>query len=152
MTHPLYILNEIKVSYTSHLEPEDRMKIGRPLDSYNALLSVWNMDTIDLYEEMKVMMLDTSSRVIGVFNHSTGSSAGVAVDSKLIFATALKANAQSIVLAHNHPSGNLNPSHADREITHRLIECGKMLELPVVDHIIVSRKGFYSFVDNDAMY
>jgi DNA repair protein RadC len=68
-------------------------------------------------------------------------------DPKVIFQVALKANACSMILAHNHPSGNLQPSESDIRLTRKLKDAGLMLDLPVLDHLIVSSEGFYSFAD-----
>ena len=64
-----------------------------------------------------------------------------------MLATALKACAQSIIVSHNHPSGNLMPSEQDKRLTLRLVEIGKALDLPVLDHVIVTEEGYYSFAD-----
>lgn len=69
------------------------------------------------------------------------------MDPKLVFAAALKSNCQSIILGHNHPSGNLIPSFQDERLTKRLVEAGKFLDLPVLDHIIVTSEGYFSFAD-----
>jgi DNA repair protein RadC len=68
-------------------------------------------------------------------------------DPKIIYQIALKANACSIILAHNHPPGNINPSEADIQLTRKMVECGKFLDLPVLDHLILTSEGFYSFAD-----
>ena len=68
-------------------------------------------------------------------------------DPKLIFKKALDDLASGIILVHNHPSGNLQPSHADRQLTKKIVEAGKLLEIPVLDHIIFADNGYYSFAD-----
>jgi DNA repair protein RadC len=78
---------------------------------------------------------------------SRGGISGTVADPKLIFAAALKASASSIILAHNHPSGSLKPSEADIRLTKKLKEGGLYLEIPVLDHIILSKEGYYSFAD-----
>ncbi|WP_439487218.1 JAB domain-containing protein [Algoriphagus sp.] len=84
---------------------------------------------------------------MGICTISKGGTAGTVVDAKLVFATALKGAAQSLVISHNHPSGNLLPSEQDKRLTQRLVELGKALDLPVLDHIIVTVDGYYSFAD-----
>ena len=76
-----------------------------------------------------------------------GSVSGTVVDPKLVFSVALKSMASFIILGHNHPSGNLKPSNADIDLTKKLKEGGKLLDLLILDHIILSRRGYYSFVD-----
>ena len=85
--------------------------------------------------------------MIGVVDISAGGTAGTYVDAKLIFAAALKSNCQSIILAHNHPSGFLAPSIQDERLTERLVQVGRLLDLPILDHIILTSEGYYSFAD-----
>ena len=93
------------------------------------------------------MLLSTGNRVLGISTISTGGTDGTFVDAKVVFAAALKANASSIVISHNHPSGNLLPSEQDKRLTRRLVEIGRVLDLPVLDHMILGREGYYSFAD-----
>jgi DNA repair protein RadC len=73
--------------------------------------------------------------------------AAVPVDVRLVMFTAMKCNASSIIISHNHPSGNLSPSEQDRQLTQKIKEAGNYLDLPLFDHIIVTAEGFYSFAD-----
>ena len=107
----------------------------------------WEQGRIGFVEEFKVMLLNRGNRVLGIVNLSQGGIAGTVADPKLIFAAALKAAASSIILAHNHPSGNLTPSQADLQLTNKLQEAGKFLDLPVLDHVILTQDGYYSFAD-----
>jgi DNA repair protein RadC len=151
MNHDLYQFNEIKVSYTSKIPTSERMKVTKAEDSYEVFKKVWDMDTIELFEECKIMMLDRGNRVIGIFNCSKGGMSGTAVDKKMIFVTALKANASSIIVGHNHPSGQLVASHADKSLTREMVEYGRFLDIPLLDHLIVTRHGFYSMCDHGDM-
>ncbi|RYY22608.1 MAG: DNA repair protein, partial [Sphingobacteriaceae bacterium] len=98
-----------------------------------------------------VMLLNRANRVLGVYLVSSGGVAGTICDPKLVFQAALKANASTLILAHNHPSGNLNPSEADIKLTRKLVEAGKLLELPVCDHLILSEEGYLSMADEGLM-
>ena len=98
-------------------------------------------------EQFKVLLLNRANKVLGIFEVSSGGSTGTVADPKLIFAAAIKANACGIILAHNHPSGNLQPSQADIDLTKRMKEGGRLLEIQVLDHIIVTTEGYYSFAD-----
>ena len=82
---------------------------------------------------------------------SNGGVSGTVVDSKIIFKKALENNAVSLVLCHNHPSGNLKPSQADLDITKKLKQAGDMLGIIIFDHLIVANTGYYSFTDNGLM-
>jgi len=90
------------------------------------------------------MLLNRSLRVLGIVELSSGGLSGTVADTKMIFGVALKACACSIVVAHNHPSGDLKPSSQDLKVTNRLVAAGEVLELPVNDHLFVSSEGFLS--------
>ena len=102
---------------------------------------------MDLQETFNVMLLNRANEVLGIYRLSKGSVSGTLVDPKLVFSVALKGLASVIILAHNHPSGTLKPSSADIELTRKLVEGGKLLDIQIVDHIIVTRHGYYSFAD-----
>lgn len=93
------------------------------------------------------MLLNRANKVLGIFEVSSGSSAGTVADPKLIFAAAIKANACGIIMAHNHPSGNLSASQADIDLTKKVKEGGKLLEIQMLDHLIVTTETYYSFAD-----
>lgn len=88
-----------------------------------------------------------NDRLIEICEVSSGGMAGTVADPKLIFSTALKAGASSIILSHNHPSGNLKPSQADIALTQKIIKAGSFLDIAVLDHIIITSEGYYSFAD-----
>ena len=98
-----------------------------------------------MVEDLKVLLLNTSNRALGIYSMSNGGITGTIADPRMIFAAALKTNASSLVLAHNHPSGNLNPSSADKKLTDKLTKGGKLLDILVLDHLIITNEGFYSF-------
>ena len=109
------------------------------------------MDVIDCQEEFKILMLNRSHEVLGIYPQSKGGLTGTAVDVKLIFSVALKCLASTIILAHNHPTGGLEPSHADIVLTKKIQQAGKLLDIIVADHLIVTRQGYYSFADQGTM-
>ena len=107
---------------------------------------------IDLpYEEFWIIQLNRANHAIGRARISAGGVSGTVVDSKMVFKPAIEVLATSIILVHNHPSGNLKPSQADIELTRKLKEAGKHLDIAVLDHIIVAYSGFYSFADENIM-
>jgi DNA repair protein RadC len=106
------------------------------------------MDTIELREDFKLMLLNTRNRVIGIVHLSQGGMQGTIVDMRHIFASALKANACGLILAHNHPSGESTPSNEDVMITRKCMEAGRLLDIKVLDHIIIVKDGFRSLMDN----
>ena len=93
------------------------------------------------------MLRNRSNKVTGIFTVSQGGIAGTVADPKLIFACALKAAASGIILAHNHPSGALQPSQADIQLTKKLADGGKLLDIQVMDHLIMTSEEYFSFAD-----
>ncbi len=103
---------------------------------------------VDLpHEEFWVLFLNRSSAVLKKELISRGGVSGTVVDTKIIFKAAIESLASSVILCHNHPSGNIKPSEQDIQITKKLVEAGKFLEIPILDHVIVSEAGYYSFAD-----
>ncbi len=141
------LIAEIEVHYKTNVRAKDRPQIKSSKDAYEVMRSIWDDNKIDLLEQSKLMLLNRANRVLGIVDLSTGGVAGTVVDPKIVFATALKANSSSIILAHNHPSGSLTPSDADIELTKQMSKAGRLLSLPVRDHLIITRDSYYSFAD-----
>lgn len=140
-------VSEITLSYRPQIRPLDRPKVTSSKLAYELLLSTWDMGKIEFTEEFKVMLLNRNCKVLGIYTVCTGGISRCLVDVKLIFASALVGCASGIILSHNHPSGNVQPSAEDLSLTKRICEAGKLLELQVLDHIIVTVDGYYSFGD-----
>jgi DNA repair protein RadC len=136
---------EIKVSYSAG--KREKTAITNSDSAYRLLLSCWDKSLIELQEEFKVLLLNRSNRVLGIYPLSKGGVSGTFVDPKLVFGVALKCNASGIILAHNHPSSNLSPSENDKALTKKLISAGKFLDIKVLDHLILTNEGYFSFVD-----
>ncbi|MBP6335216.1 MAG: DNA repair protein RadC [Bacteroidia bacterium] len=100
-----------------------------------------------LHEEFWILFLNRANRIIGKQQISTGGMSGTVADPRMIFKSALDKKALAIILCHNHPSGNTQPSEADMSLTKSLHAAGKILEITVLDHIIITQSGFYSFAD-----
>ncbi len=152
MTYKIPIqVAEIQLTYKNRVRAQDRPQIRSSRDAYTVLESNWSPQ-MGLLEEFNILLLDRSNRVMGMCPISKGGISGTVVDLKIVFAAALKGRSSSIILAHNHPSGNLLPSQADINLTKKFEEAGKILELPVLDHLILSPEGgFYSFADEGLM-
>lgn len=136
------LISEISVSYSYPKEMIWDQRINDSEALYTFFLSIWNLDTIELFEEFKVVLLDNSNRVLGYFTHTIGGLAGTYVDLRLLFGIILKCKASAFAVAHNHPSGNLKPSVSDVELTRRIQRSAVILGLNFLDHLIVSRKGY----------
>ncbi len=102
-----------------------------------------------MHEEFWVLYLNNSNKVIAKTQISKGGITGTVVDKRIIFKTAFENNATAMILTHNHPSGKLKPSDADFLITKELKLAGKQLDVQVLDHIIITENGYYSFADDD---
>lgn len=138
---------EVQVTYTPDYKISERPKISSSQQTYSLLKQEWDAGKINFLEEFKIILLNRSNRVLGLADISMGGVSGTFVDAKVVFATALKGNCSAIILAHNHPSGNLRPSEQDIRLTKRLVECGKLLDIIVYDHVIITEYGYYSFAD-----
>jgi DNA repair protein RadC len=138
---------EIELVYKPKIDLSNAPKVVSSASAFRILRGAWDEHKIQFVESFKVILLNRGNKVLGVVEISTGGTAGTVVDPKLVFAAALKSNSQSILVAHNHPSGNLIPSTQDERLTKQLVEAGNFLDLPVLDHIIVTSEGYYSFAD-----
>ena len=126
------------------LEPDEKTKITSSKDAYELLKA----DLMDMpHEEFWILLLNRANRVITKKQISQGGVAGTVADPKIIFKMALETLASGIILAHNHPSGNLTASQADINLTKKLKEGGKLLEILVLDHLIIAGQKYFSFAD-----
>lgn len=143
-----YNVTEVELSYRNKVKAKDRPKVKGSSDAYEILKQAWDMNKIDLQEEFKILMLDRAGHCLGIASIASGSMSACVVDPKLIFVTALKAKSSSIILAHNHPSGNFNASDEDERLTRRLSEAGNLLEIAILDHLIMTSDGYKSMADD----
>jgi len=147
----LFQVAEVKLSYSTKIKSSERMKVASSHEVYNVFKSVWDVGTIELIEEFKVMLLNRSNKVLGIINLASGGMASCVIDPKLIFVSAIKSGASAVILAHNHPSGNTKPSDQDRALTKKIKDGGKLLDIEVLDHLIMTKEGFLSFADEGLM-
>ncbi|MBX2933852.1 MAG: JAB domain-containing protein [Ferruginibacter sp.] len=138
---------EVELVYKTKVKASERPWIKSSKNSYEILLKVWDENKIEMLEEFKVLLLNRANRVTGVYEASAGGITGTVADPRLILAAAIKSLSVSIILGHNHPSGNLKPSRADEELTCKIKEAAKYHDIRVLDHIIVTNEGYYSFAD-----
>ncbi len=122
----------------------ERPRIANSRDAFNIIAPLLT----DLHhEEFWLLLLNRNNEVFARERLSTGGMAGTVVDIKIVLKTALDARAAAFVAVHNHPSGSLNPSAEDISLTKRLQQAGQIIDLPLLDHLIVSERGYYSFAD-----
>ncbi len=140
-------VSEVELIYKSKVKASQRPKISQSADAYLLFLQHWDDNKLELQEQFKVMFLNRAHRVLGICEISTGGISGPVADPKLIFSAALKAVSSCSLVAHNHPSGNLVSSRQAEELTGKLKQAGQFLDLPVLDHLIITNEGFLSFAD-----
>jgi len=141
-------VNEIKVSYKERITSPFWRKIKSSKDAAEMLHELWNKDSIELNESFKVVLLNNSNKVKGIYQLSEGGITGTMVDLRILFAVVLKSLSVAIILTHNHPSGTLKASEADRQITKKIKTAAAFLDIKVLDHLIIVPDGsYYSFAD-----
>lgn len=143
---------EVELRYRTNVDPKDRAQVKSSQDAYKIFLESWNRNTIEYFEEFKILLLNRNHRVLGMSTLTKGSTTGTIVDIKQLLQYALKTNASSIIVAHNHPSGNLEPSEADRTITRKIVVGCEAIEVKLLDHLIIVHEGqYYSFADEGVL-
>ena len=142
------IISEIKIKYLPKKLNNGNVKISNSNDAYQILLNHWNKDTLELQEEFKVLLLNNSNEVLGIYEMTRGGMTATLVDIKLLFAVALKSCATAIITAHNHPSGKLKPSTSDINIYQKIKNAANLLDIKYLDNLIITKEGKYSFTDD----
>jgi len=138
-------ISEVQITYSSKVKSKDRIKITCSAEAVKAYRMFW--PSFEHIEFAYLLLLNRQNQIIGKHFLAKGGMTGTVIDLRVVFQVALKANATSIMMAHNHPSGNLSPSAADRKITRQLKEAGTILEIPLIDHIILTEESYFSFAD-----
>jgi len=136
---------EVKISYSHKVKPSEQKRINSSTEVYKLLAPIWA--DIDYVETFAVVLLSRANKIIGIKVVSVGGVAGTEVDPKVVFQAALKASASSLILIHNHPSGELRASEQDISITKKIKAGGKVLDIAVLDHIILTSERYLSFAD-----
>ena len=151
-TNDIKGVSEVTLIYKTKVKPKDRAKITSSKDAYQLLFDSWNKNTIEYVEEFKLLLMNRSNAVLGILSVSKGGISGTVTDIRIIFQAAIKANASGVIVSHNHPSGNLNPSESDTKITRKIKEADTIMDIQLLDHIIIlSVKGYYSFADEGVL-
>ena len=137
-------VREIEVTFTG-----ERLFFGNVTTSRDAYQFIRDtiLKGIEVQEHFVAIYLNQANKIIGYYHHSTGTINSTPVDIEIVAAVALKTLAKAVIISHNHPSGNLKPSEADRVLTKRMKDALKLFDIALLDHVIVTREGFYSFAD-----
>jgi DNA repair protein RadC len=142
-------ISEVKLVYKTKIKSSDRLDVKCSKDAFAIFQENWNKDSIEHIEEFQLMLLTRSNKVLGIASISKGGISGTLTDVRIILQYAIKANASGMIVCHNHPSGNLNPSESDTKITLKIMEAANLLDLSLLDHLIITMDGeYYSFADN----
>jgi DNA repair protein RadC len=145
----MFNVAEVTLSYKSHVPPSQRRKIACSKDANDLFRETWSDSTLEYYEEFKILLMNRSNAVLGLLPVSKGGISGTVTDVRIILQAALKSNASGLIVCHNHPSGNLNPSESDSRITQKLKEAGNIMDIQLLDHLIIAPENdYYSFADN----
>ncbi|MGA8854630.1 MAG: JAB domain-containing protein [Christiangramia sp.] len=141
-------VNEISIKYQGNFKISQAPKITSSLSATELLFDAWNKNQIGLQECFKIMLLNNANKVKGIYEVSTGGITGTLVDLRLVFAVILKSLTTAVILAHNHPSGTLRPSEADKRLTEKIINAAMLFDIKVLDHLIITPDGnYFSFAD-----
>jgi len=141
-------VNEIKVSYKERVPASFWRKITTSKDAAELLFEHWDKNTIGLHESFKIVLLNNNNKVKGIYQISQGGITGTLVDLRILFGVILKTLSVAIILTHNHPSGTLKASEADKQITRKIKKAADLFDIRVLDHILLVPSGdYYSFAD-----
>ena len=140
-----YTVGEVELSYKPQFKSLHQVTCSE--DAYKYLLPTYKEGTICYKEYFKVLFLNQSNQVLGYTLISEGGITETCADIRVILQAALLTNSVAIILAHNHPSGNLKPSRQDMEITKQVKNAAQLMRITVLDHLILTDAGYYSFSD-----
>ncbi len=138
---------EIKVTYDRTTNSSENLTVNSSQYADFIFRHYFDRKTIQYCEEFKVMYLDQKNSLLGIVQHSKGGASSTVVDIKQILGVALTANATSLILAHNHPTGNLKPSRQDLELTKDIKASCTVMHLALLDHLILTKDSYYSLAD-----
>jgi DNA repair protein RadC len=141
-------ISEVRLVYRTKVKASDRLQVKCSKDAFDVFMDSWDQDTIEHIEEFKLMLLTRSNKVLGIASLSKGGINGTVTDVRIILQFAFKANASGIIICHNHPSGNVQPSESDIAITRKVKESGNVMDILLFDHLIIVPEGkYYSMGD-----
>ena len=137
---------EVQLTYKTNIKSSEREKINDS-KSTDKLLRPFYDDYMEHREASFAVLLSRANRVLGVIRLSEGGVSGTVIDVKILFQSAILSNASGIIISHNHPSGNLTASSADLSLTKKIAAAGKLLDIQLLDHLIITDEGYYSLAD-----
>lgn len=142
------IISEVKLVYRTKVKASERFHVKTSKDAFEIFWEAWDQDSIEHVEEFKLMLMTRSNKVLGIASISKGGISGTVTDVRIILQFAIKANACGIIICHNHPSGNLQPSESDLAITRKVKDSSLLMDIQLLDHLIIIPEGrYYSMAD-----
>ena len=148
-----FIIQEMEVVYLPTKMQIDKEAILSSSEAYKLLKNLFNPNTVSYQEECLVLYLNHASKLLGAQKLSKGGINSTIVDIRIILATALKSLSTGIILAHNHPSGKLVPSEADKRLTKQLNDACDLMDIKLIDHLIIGpEEGYYSFANEGLLF
>lgn len=142
---------EVQLTYKNRVLCKDRQQVNDSESAYRIAKTLFYDETIDYRESFKAIYMNRSNHVLGCLTVSEGGPCSTAVDVKLILQGALLTNASGVILAHNHPSGNLQPSTPDKVMTDKIRQALTVMDINLLDHLIITRENYFSFIDEGVM-
>jgi DNA repair protein RadC len=139
-------ISEIEIVYKTRVKTCDRVKVTTGHQAQEILRKYYE-DVMEYREAMYVLYLNRANYVLGIKLISLGGASGTLCDPKLIMQGALKVNCHAYIISHNHPSGNTTPSDADMQLTKKLVTIGNLMDLPLLDHIIMTQDSYLSMAE-----
>ena len=127
---------EVKLSYSPKVKVSKMALISQSKEAETYFRSFF--ENIEYYESFKVMLLNRGNRILGIYNHTTGGQTGCIIDVKMVIQAAIFSHAKGVILCHNHPSGNTQPSEADLRITKQVKQALNYFEITLLDHLIIT--------------
>jgi len=141
-------INEVEIVYKRKNSLKPKFNGSRQACD---ILKPFYENFLDHRESFKMLLCDRNNRMLGVHHVSEGGLSGTVVDLKIIGQSMLLSNCSSVILSHNHPSGNLTPSNADKNVTEKIKKLCEILEIKLLDHIIITSESYFSFADEDLL-
>lgn len=143
-------IKEIDISYSYGIAKAERETVTSSRDAHHIFLSMIEK-SIEYKESFLLMVLNNSNEILGVKRVFEGGLNACAVDIRLIFQTILKAHGVGFIICHNHPSGKMQPSQADKDLTNKIQQGAQTLDLKLLDHLIISKDSYLSFADENIL-
>ena len=135
------LISEVKLVNRTKVKASERFQVKTSKDAFDIFMENWDLDSIEHVEEFKLMLLTRSNKVLGIASISKGGINGTVTDVRIILQYAIKANASGIIICHNHPSGNVQPSESDLAITRKVKDSGVLMDIQLLDHLIIIPEG-----------